>query len=93
MELQEKINLVVECERLFSFLENNQLVQANAVAQKLEGLTFTSLCKEVSSPDKTESHPLWKPYKAVIRCKRYILSGSTKDALKEIEGLAVMLRQ
>lgn len=91
MDMIEKTNLVIEIERLRSFLENNQLVQANAIVQKVEGMLQTVVAKE-STTTLAENHPLWKPFRCSVRIKREILSGNTRAAETEAENIAIMLR-
>jgi len=92
MDMIEKTNLIIEVERLRSFLENNQLVQSNAIVQKLESMLQTIVCKESNEKLLAENHPLWKPFRCSVRIKREILSGNTKPAETEAESLAEMLR-
>jgi hypothetical protein len=88
----DKAALIIECERLQNFLENNQLVQANAIVQKLEAMLNAQLLKLASKPEAIESHPYWLPFRSSMRIKRDILSGKTKEAETETSGLARMLR-
>jgi hypothetical protein len=82
--------VAIELARLIAFLENNQLVQANAVCQKLEGIAQDVLAKLST---KAEDDPLWHTYKACIRTKSYVLAGKTHDALAEAKGAAATLRR
>lgn len=85
MDPVDKTNCYFEMERLRSFLENNQLVQANAIVQKLEGIIIGILAKEAK--DNAEGHPLWPAFRSTIRIKRDILSGKTVDSLAEMKKL------
>ncbi len=92
MDMIEKTNIVIEVERLRSFLENNQLVQSNAIIQKLENMLYSAICKETTADLIAENNPLWKPFRCSVRIKREILSGKTKMAEEEANSLAVMLQ-
>ena len=87
----DKKELIIECERLHSFLENNQLVQANAINQKLESMSLNKI-KEEADPAKMDEHLLWKPFRCTLRIKGAILSGKTDAARIEAESLTSMLR-
>lgn len=77
--MAERDLLVFEAVKLANFLANNQLVQANAIAQKLEAM----IQKQVSTAQKPETHQYWPLYHAIIRVKNNILSGKTTDAFKD----------
>jgi hypothetical protein len=71
--------LVIESLKLTNFLTNNQLVQANAVVQKLEAM----LEKIIMSPEVKPEDPYWHAYHCSVRVKNNILSGKTELALKD----------
>jgi len=76
--------LVIESVKLVNFLTNNQLVQANAIIQKLEAM----IQKIVMVPgSKPEEHPYWHAYHCAIRIRNYVLSGNTVEALKDAKEL------
>lgn len=82
MESNRKNSVFVDGERLRNFLENNQLIQAHAIAQKLEVILQETLAKEADT-SKIETHPLWPAFKACVRIKSRVLSGKTQEALSE----------
>ena len=88
----EQTALVIECERLRGFLENNQLVQANGLVQKLVAILQETIAKE-SVPETAEKHAFWLPFRSAMRIRAKILGGITRDALAEADVLAGMLRR
>lgn len=82
-----KKNLVIEFMKLKNFLSFNQLVQANAIAQKLESILENIIKDECSDPKEVEKHPLWKNFRNVHCIKSFILSGRAQDALILAEKL------
>lgn len=90
MNVHEKTNVFIECERLRNFLENNQLVQANAIVQKLEVLLQADVAKD-SQETPVEGHPSWQPFRCVIRIKSRVLSGKRDEALAEATNLSKMI--
>lgn len=89
MENEQIVNLIIETEKLNCFLEHNQLIQANAINQKLNQI----LQDIVAKSEDPEKHALWSAFKTTFRINRYILSGDTKDAHKELIDLAKMIRK
>jgi hypothetical protein len=77
--MSEREVLLFEAVKLANFLANNQLVQANAIAQKLEAM----IQKVVVAAEKPEAHKYWPLFHAIIRVKNNILSGKTSDAHKD----------
>lgn len=72
--------VAIELIRLGNFLENNQLVQANAVAQKIEAM----VAEEVSKPGgRAEDHPWWFLVRSIHLAKDWILKGKTEQAAVE----------
>jgi len=86
MDQTLKQTLAVECERIRCFLHANQLVQANAIAQKIESTASEVIAKECRC-NEVETHPLWKVFRAALRCKNKILSGITTEAIDEANTL------
>jgi len=71
---------LIDFERTMAFLENNQLVQACAVVQRLEN----SFRNEVASGGAdADRHPFWPALKATMRVKTMILSGNRQGAEAE----------
>jgi hypothetical protein len=73
--------VALEAMRLHAFLANNQLVQSNAIAQKLKDMLSTIVMNE-SKETKAEDHKYWKPLNLVTVIQSFILSGKTKEALE-----------
>lgn len=92
MDKNEKAKLIIECERLRVFLGRNQLVQANAIVQKVEGIIVDILTKE-TKPEDLEKHPLWLARRSAHNVQSEILGGFTKKAEDESNVLAEMLRK
>ena len=90
MPSQEQRNsMAVDIVRIKEFLGQNQLVQANAVLQKVESRIDEAIAAESKEEDAlVEHHPWWKAFKSVFRAKNYVLGGKTKEALLEINSLA-----
>lgn len=86
----ENARLLITYQRLNSFLENNQLVQANALVQKLEGMIQDAFKKE--TPKAIEQHPLWPAFRCCLRIKSKILGGETKQAFQEAIELGGLLK-
>jgi hypothetical protein len=82
--------LILNGERLMSFLENNQLVQACATAQRIETSIHDLLKQDGQVPD---THVLWPAYKNVLRIKNKILAGRTDEALSEMKTLENYLKK
>jgi hypothetical protein len=76
--------MAMEAVRLTAFLRNNQLVQANAIAQKLESMAQELLCKDGRQLEKQD---FYVPYRCALKAKASILAGKTEDALQEAEKL------
>lgn len=74
--------------RLTNFLACNQLVQANAVAQRIEGVMEDAIKRDPVPPEK---HRYWKMFKHILRAKQIILSGNTKAASEEISQANALL--
>jgi hypothetical protein len=85
---QPEATLFIESQRLVCFLENNQLVQAHAIANRLEGM-FQDNMKVLPNP---ETHRYWPMFKAVLRCKTHILCGRQKESYQEAVSIQGMLR-
>lgn len=86
--INERGALVIEALKLVNFLSNNQLVQANAISQKIESM----LEKTVMIPGKKpEEHPYWGAYHCSIRVRNYVLSGKTENALADARELGQQL--
>ena len=88
MEQSDRIKLIIECERLKVFLNRNQLVQANALCQKIEGVLVTVMTAE-SKPETISAHPCWSTRTIVQSIQNEILCGSTQNAIVESKGLDV----
>lgn len=91
MNNETGLKLIVECERLNIFLGRNQLVQANAIAQKLENMLLEIAMTE-SKPETLESHPLWAARRAAYFTMSEILNGRTKEAVDEANKLFDLMR-
>ena len=84
-----EVTLYIDAERLKSFLSQNQLVQANAIAQRLEGI-FQDMLKE---GEMTESNRFWPMFKAALRVRSHILAGRREDAEREAVLIQTMINQ
>jgi len=91
MNQNDKTRLIVECERLRVFLSRNQLVQANAIAQKMENILLDVVTKE-SKPETIENHRLWPARRAAHNAQNEILGGFTAKAEIQANALAELLR-
>ena len=91
MNQSEKTKLIIECDRLRVFLGRNQLVQANAIAQKIENILLDVSSKE-STAETIEDHYLWPARRAAHNAQNEILGGFTEKAKIEADSLATMLR-
>jgi len=69
--------IVIEASKLRTFLNQNQLVQANAIVQKLE-VIFEN---HVTTSQKPEEHEYWKALVACQAARSHILSGNKDAAL------------
>ena len=86
MECEE---FAVDVCRLNNFLLNNQLVQANAIAQKLESVLQSDVISTNSvEPEKNESFLL---FRKIHMTRTYILAGNKDEALKIIREVATIL--
>jgi len=85
----ESEEFAVDVCRLNNFLVNNQLVQANAIAQRLESILQANIITSNSiEPEKNESFSL---FRKVHMTRTYILAGNKDDALKLVHELASSL--
>jgi len=78
---EDRNTILLESMKLRNFLETNHLVQANAIAQKLEGMVNDYLKKQPNP----EENPYWGTYISLLRIKSEILSGRQIEALRESE--------
>lgn len=93
MEPTEANQLLIECEKLKSFLDHNQLVQANAVTKRIQGKLHDSVAADLKTTGgPAENHPLWKAFRGTFSIESRILSGNTKEALAEAERVSGKLR-
>ena len=85
----EPEEFAVDVCRVNNFLVNNQLVQANAVAQRLESsLQADVIASNSVEPEKHESFPLFRKVHMARTC---ILAGNQKGALDIIREVATEL--
>lgn len=85
----ESEEFAVDVCRLNNFLVNNQLVQANAIAQRLESILQANIITSNSiEPEKNESFSL---FRRVHMTRTYILAGNKDDALKLVREIASSL--
>jgi hypothetical protein len=85
----ESEEFAVDVCRLNNFLVNNQLVQANAIAQRLESILQANIITSNSiEPEKNASFSL---FRKVHMTRTYILAGNKDDALKLVRELASSL--
>lgn len=85
----ESEEFAVDVCRLNNFLVNNQLVQANAIAQRLESILQANIITSNSiEPEKNESFSL---FRKVHMTRTYILAGNKDDALKLVREIASSL--
>jgi hypothetical protein len=91
--MNNNAHLLITYQRLNSFLENNQLVQANALVQKLEGMLQDIFKQTRFLPQipPIEQHPLWPAFRCCLRIRSKILGGETKQAFQEAIELGGML--
>lgn len=92
MDNDAKSKLIVDTERLRLFLGRNQLVQANALAQKLETVMLKIAMSE-SKPAELENHPLWPARRSAYFVQSEILRGKTAQAVEEAAKLSQLLRK
>ena len=86
--MEDAITTILDCERLGCHLENNLLVQANAVNQRLCSKFEDDVKAFVGWP---ETGPSWKPWKLTLVINSYILSGKDEQALEKAKELAGLL--
>ena len=85
----ESEEFAVDVCRLNNFLVNNQLVQANAIAQRLESILQADVITSNSvEPEKNESFSL---FRKVHMTRTYILARNKDDALKIVREVAATL--
>jgi len=84
-----EVTLYTDAERLKSFLRQNQLVQANAIAQRLEGV-FQDMLKE---GEMSESNRFWPMFKAALRVRSHILAGRREEGEKEAVLIQTLINQ
>ena len=85
----EREEFAVDVCRLNNFLLNNQLVQANAIAQRLESALQADVMTSNSvDPEKNESFLL---FRKVHMTRTYILAGNKDEAIKLVREVATML--
>lgn len=80
-------DLSIQCVRLKSFLDNNQLVQANAISKKIQGMIKDRLSADIPKGTPMENHPLWGAYRITLRIESGILSGNRRLAANEAQNL------
>jgi len=76
----DKIRTLIDFQHVLAFLENNQLVQACAIVQRIENIFQNEI---VAAGKAIETHPLWPSQKAVMRARAKILAGDRVKALEE----------
>lgn len=85
----EHEELAVDICRLNNFLLNNQLVQANAIAQGLESALRADVMTSNSvEPEKNESFVL---FRRIHMTRTYILAGNKDEAIKIIKDVVLTL--
>lgn len=80
IDSDKRNKVAIELVRLGNFLGNNQLVQANAVVQKVEAMVAEEV---VRSGGKAENHPWWLLVRKIHLVKDWILKGRTEQAVVE----------
>jgi hypothetical protein len=76
----DRNQILIDFERVSAFLENNQLVQSCAIAQKLENCFSDEIIRDRTGAD---NHPLWPSLKAIMRSRTKMLSGNRNEAARE----------
>lgn len=76
-----RTKVVADVLRLLNHLQHNHLVQAHAVAQRLEAFFEDAMVKDCAGTTKAEDHKYWMPFKNIEVVKSMILSGKPADAL------------
>lgn len=77
-EIPNRTAIAVDLIRISNLLKNNQLIQANGLAQKLEGIVLEIVSKDVKSANaKPEFHILWPIFHRLNRIQSLCLSGKT----------------
>lgn len=84
---ENKNRLRVDAIRLCNLLDQNLLVQANAVVQRLESVLEEELKK--SDPKQLEQNPLFSPFTLIHSTRSFILSGKTVDARQKAEAFKI----
>jgi len=79
--------IFIETYRLKCFLEQNLLIQAHALVQKLSGI-----CRDSFTEKVPEDNRFWVIYKGLERIKIYILGGKRDEAEKEAIVLLSVLK-
>jgi len=86
MEYEE---LAVNVCRINNFLVNNQLVQANAICQRLESALQADFM--TSNEVEAEKHESFILFKKVHMTRTYVVAGNRDAALSLIREVATML--
>jgi len=77
-----------ETAKLLSNLEANLLVQANAIAQRVEAQWYEEILKDSDKDKKKpEDHPLWRCWRHACVVRQFIMSGNTVKAVEEAKVL------
>jgi len=85
----DKVELITQYVRLVNFLTQNQLVQANAILQRMENMILSEFRK---TPEKDPSeHPFFSSFKVIKVLQQVVIQGRTADALKVSEDLKKVL--
>lgn len=82
-----KKEIAVDLIRIGCFLENNQLVQANALAQKVSSMIEDVIKRPDGAISVPDTDPYFNLYRVMSRVRTYVLGGKAKEALAEIKGV------
>lgn len=88
-----RTDMLVEGCKLHNFILNNQLVQAHAVAQKMESSIQQAMVKDTPEGTKVEDHKWWDAFICIVKVKSRILSGKRDEAQKETDEAIRILKE
>ena len=83
----DKIEIVTNYVKLANFLSKNQLVQANAVTQRME-----NQLKDDFGDNDPSVHPLFEVYKLIKQTQQQITLGNTSRAVEITNRIRVSLQ-
>lgn len=84
-------SILIDCEKMKSFLEHNQLVQASAMNQKIENIIQDFIIE--NNNIESDQNKYWGAMRESNITKSYIQSGKTAEALESVKKLILNIIQ